>query len=87
MIVDEHLTSVSVVSTICNCYAERSTRARAKLVLVGCAQTLTSVPLFAGLLQHMAARNSLHQLTLDAITGDPALAALLPPSDQQQQLQ
>lgn len=69
------------------CCAERSTRARAKLVLVGCAQTLTSVPLFAGLLQHMAARDSLHQPAHDAMAGDPVLAALLPPPlqvDQQQ---
>ena len=48
-------------------------------MLVGCAATLSSVPLFAGLLRLMGDRGWLHSLPADAVSEDEALPALLPP--------
>lgn len=61
----------------------RRTRARAKLVLLGSATTLATVPLFAGLLSLMRKREWLHQLPSDA-GQDAGIAALLPDSVRQQ---
>lgn len=73
-LIDGHLSK----AVIC-----RRTRARAKLVLLGSATTLATVPLFAGLLSLMRNREWLHTLPSDA-GQDTGIAALLPQVVRQQ---